>query len=242
MQRLSLLLVIALASGFAASSPGLTAESRPADASSDRFIEVTGEGSVSAAPDFARLTLGVTTSDKDARQATAANARLASALVALIKAEGVAPGDIQTSDLSISPLFTQPPPSDRSAPSISGYTVSNSVSVTVRDMSRLGALLDKAVSAGANTVYGIAYGQNDPGALLDKARPLAVADAKRKAEIYARAAGVEVGRLMRLTEEGGARPAPFAARAYAQGAASTPIEAGEDKLTVVVTAQFELTQ
>ena len=118
------------------------------------------------------------------------------------------------------------------------------LTVTVRDLPRLGALLDKAVTAGANAIYGIAYGENDPGALLDKARPLAVADARRKAEIYASAGGAKIGRLMELTEEAGVQPpVGFAARAYAPGgAAATPIEAGEDKLRVIVTARFELTQ
>ena len=121
--------------------------------------------------------------------------------------------------------------------------MSNNVTVTVRDISSLGALLDKAVAAGANAIYGIGYGENDPSALLDKARPLAVADARRKAEIYAARRGAKIGRLMELTEEAGARPVAFAARAYAPGAAApTPIEAGEDKLTVTIMARFELTQ
>ena len=92
-------------------------------------------------------------------------------------------------------------------------------------------------------MYGVSYGENDPGALLDKARPLAVADARRKAEIYANAGGSKIGRLMSLTEQPGASPVRFAGRASIQSAsAPTPIEAGEDKLTVSITAQFELTQ
>ena len=90
----------------------------------------------------------------------------------------------------------------------------------------------------------IGFGENDPSALLDKARPLAVADARRKAEIYAAAGGAKIGRLMELTEQsGGEQPVAFATRAYAPGAgAATPIEAGEDKLRVTITARFELTQ
>jgi uncharacterized protein len=146
--------------------------------------------------------------------------------------------------MSISPTFSQPSPGQARAPEITGYSVSNNVSVTVRDLPRLGALIDKAVAAGANSIYGVSYGQNDPSALLDKARPLAVADARRKAEIYASAGGAKIGRLMELSEEPGAQPpVGFAARAYvAGGAAATPIEAGEDKLRVIVTARFELTQ
>jgi uncharacterized protein YggE len=219
-------------------------ETRLIDINNDRWVEVTGEGAIAAAPDFARLTLGVTTAGKDAGETMAANAKTASALVALIKSEGVAPVDIRTSSMSISPMFSQQSPGQAREPSITGYSVSNDVTVIIRDIPRLGALLDKAVSAGANSIYGIAYGQNDPSALLDKARPLAVADARRKAEIYAKAGGAQIGRLMALTEEAGAQPpVAFATRAYLPSPpAATPIEAGEDKLKVTVTARFELTQ
>ncbi len=221
----------------------LSAQPRLIEYNADRWIEVSGEGSVRATPDFATVTLGVTTTGKDAREAMAANAKSANALVALIKSEGVSLADIQTSDVSISPMFSNQPPAQASAPTIIGYSVSDNVTVTVRDISRLGALLDKAVGAGANAIYGIGYGENDPSALLDKARPLAVADARRKAELYAAAGGAKIGRLMELTEEPGARPVAFAARAYAPGAAApTPIEAGQDKLTVTIMARFELTQ
>jgi len=221
----------------------LSAQPRLIEYNADRWIEVSGEGSVRATPGFATVTLGVTTTGKDAREAMAANAKSANGLVALIKSEGVSPADIQTSDVSISPMFSNQPPAQASAPTIIGYSVSDNVTVTVRDISRLGALLDKAVGAGANAIYGIGYGENDPSALLDKARPLAVADARRKAEIYAGAGGAKIGRLMELTEEPGARPVAFAARAYAPGAAApTPIEAGQDKLTVTIMARFELTQ
>jgi uncharacterized protein len=239
--RLSLIAILA---ALAPLSPAPAFETRLIDLTNDRWIEVTGEGAVGAAPDFARVTLGVTTAGKDAGEAMATNAKSASALVTLIKSEGVAPADIRTSAVSISPVFSQPSPGHPGEPAITGYSVSNDVTVIVHDIPRLGALLDKAVGAGANAIYGIAYGENDTGALLDKARPLAVADARRKAEIYARAGGAQIGRLMELTEEAGAQPpVGFAARAYAPaGAAATPIEAGEDKLKVTVTARFELTQ
>ncbi len=234
--------LIAFLATLAAVSPALSAETS-ASGGNDRWVEVTGEGSVSAAPDFARVTLGVASTGKNAGEAMAANAKAANALVSLIKSEGVAPADIQTSEMSISPMFSQASPGQQTAPTIAGYSVSNNVAVTLRDISRLGALLDKAVAAGANSIYGVGFGHNDPSALLDKARPLAVADARRKAEIYANAGGARIGRLMVLTEETG-RQAPMAfSRAYAASAsAPTPIEAGEDKLTVTVTARFELTQ
>ena len=238
--RLGLALIACLAA--LAASPAAALD-RPTDTGSDRWVEVTGEGSVGAAPDFARVTLGVTSTGKNAGEAMAANAKAANALVSLIKSEGVAPADLQTSEVSISPMFAQPSPGQQTAPTITGYSVSDNVAVTLRDIPRLGALLDKAVAAGANSVYGVGFGHNDPSALLDKARPLAVADARRKAEIYASAGGARIGRLMVLTEEPGSQPPVAFSRAYATAAsAPTPIEAGEDKLTVTVTARFELTQ
>jgi uncharacterized protein YggE len=233
---------IAFLAALAAISPAQAVE-RLIDISNDRWVEVAGEGSVSAAPDFAELTLGVTNTGKNAGDAVAANAQAANALVALIKAEGVAPADIQTSTVSVSPMFSQPSPNQETAPTVTGYSVSNNVSVRLRDIPRLGALLDKAVTAGANSIYGIGFGHNNPSALLDKARPLAVADARRKAEIYAAAGGGRIGRLMVLTEEAGRQPPMAFSRVYtAAAAAPTPIEAGEDKLTVTVNARFELTQ
>ena len=219
------------------------AESRPADVDQARWVEVTGEAGVSAAPDFARVTLGATTTGKDAREAVAANAKAVNALIALIKGEGVGAADIQTSSLSINPQFSNPRPgAPNNEPTIVGYNVSDMVTVTVRDISRLGSLIDKAVDAGANAMFGVSYGENDPSALLDKARPLAVADARRKAEIYANAGGARIGRLMELSEQTGAQPTPFAGRVYARSAAApTPVEPGEDRLTVSITARFELT-
>ena len=239
--RLRLVLITFLAA-LAAIPPASSLE-RSSDSSDDRFVEISGEGSVSAAADFARVTLGVTSTGKNAGEAMAANAKAANALVSLVKAEGVAPADIQTSELSISPMFSQAPPGQQTAPTITGYSVSNNLTVTLRDIPRLGALLDKAVAAGVYSIYGIGFGHNDPSALLDKARPLAVADARRKAEIYATAGGARIGRLMVLTEEAGRQMPVAFSRAFAAGApAPTPIEAGEDKLTVTVTARFELTQ
>ena len=209
-----------------------------------RYIEVTGQGHVEVAPDFARLTLGVTTTGKDASEALAANAKSVNALVALIKAEGVGAKDIQTSDLSISPIMNNPRSGAEEQRRIVGYTVSNTVTLTARDIGKLGALVDKAVDSGANAIYGVACGENDPDALLDAARPKAMEDARRKAEIFAKASGAKIGRLLWLTEDTGAGSMPtprmYAAR-MADAAPPTPVEPGQNRLTVSVTARFELT-
>ncbi len=166
MRRSPSLFLLAIIQAMAI-SPAVALETRLVDVTNDRWVEVSGEGSVSATPDFARVTLGVATTGKEAREAMAANAKAANALVSLIKSEGVSPTDIQTSGLSISPIFVNQPSAQTGTATITGYSVSNSVTVDVRDISRLGALLDKAVAAGANAVYGISFGTIR--ALLDRA-------------------------------------------------------------------------
>ncbi|RBP04556.1 hypothetical protein DFR50_13933 [Roseiarcus fermentans] len=236
------LTLLAGAAALIAAGAATAAAQSQAAVGPSRSIEVTGEASVEATPDFALVTLGVTTTGKDAGQAMAANARATTDLIAALKGEGVAAADIQTSSLSVSPNFANPPPGAVAPPAIVGYSVGNMVTVTVRDLARLGPLLDKAVAGGANALNGVVFGENDASALLDKARPLAVADARRKAEIYAAAGGAKVGRLMQLSEGAGGQPSPFQPRMYAAAkAVSTPIEAGRDRLTAAVTARFELT-
>ena len=201
---------ITILTTLAAASPAAALD-RLVDIGDVHWVEVTGEGSVNAPPDFARVMLGVTNTAKTAGEAMAANANAANALVSLIKSGGVAPADIQTSEVSISPMFSQPAPGQRTAPTITGYSVSNNVAVTLRDIPRLGALLDKAVTAGANSIYGVGFGHNDTSALLDSARTAALADANRKANVYAIGAGARIGRT------------PDAHRGAKQDAADRPL-------------------
>ena len=243
MRALSVLLGAAtLALACAAATAPAAAQPRLVEVDQSRSIEIVGEASVEAAPDFASVTLGVTTAAKDAGAALDANSKAVAALIAALKGDGVAAADIQTSSLSVSPNFASRKPGSTDAPEIVGYTVANMVTVTARDLSRLGGLIDKAVGQGANAMYGVAFGQSAPGALLDKARPQALADARRKAEIYAAAAGAKLGRLMNLSEQVGGQPLLAPRRVFAATAAAPPpIEAGQDKLTVTVTARYELT-
>jgi len=242
MRRRASLFIVASMFGALGAPAARASETQAAGAARERWIEVTGEGSVDVKPDFARVTLGVTTTGKDASEAVAANAKAVNALIGLLKSDGIAPADVQTSSLSITPQFSNPRQGSASEPAIVGYSVSNMVTVTERDIPKLGALIDKSVGAGANAMYSVGYGENDPSALLDKARPLAFADARRKADLYAAAAGARLGPLLRLAEQGGAQPIPMAGRLYAKAAAAapTPIEPGEDRLNVSVTARFEL--
>jgi uncharacterized protein len=199
-------------------------------------IEATGESTVSAKPDYATIVIGVQSNSKNAQAALADNSKATANLIEALKGAGIEGKDIQTSDFSIWPQMTGV---GRAEPTtISGYSVSNHVRTTIRDVTRLGEILDKAVASGANSVNGIHFGIANSSALLDQARKAAFADAKRKAELYANEAGVKLAGIASL-EETGAGPAPFAVSAGLERA-NAPIEAGESKLSIGVRVRFEI--
>ena len=202
----------------------------------DRLITVTGEGTVSVPPDMATIHLGVTTQAASAREASDANARRMTALLTAIKAGGITASDIQTTSLSL-----QPQMGGGNTPRITGFQASNQVTVKVRDLSALSGLLDKTIAAGANDVSGIEFSVSDRSRALDRARKDAVDDARRKAELYAAAAGVKVGAVVTINETTDQPPVRPMMRTMRE-AASVPIEPGEQKLQVSVTVAYELTQ
>jgi uncharacterized protein YggE len=199
-------------------------------------IEASGEGTVSAKPDYAMIVIGVQSNSKTAQAALADNSKATANLIEALKGAGIEAKDIQTSNFSIWPQMSGV---GRAEPTtIIGYNVSNHVRTTIRDVTRLGEILDKAVTAGANSVNGIHFGLANASALLDEARKAAFADAKRKAELYAGEAGVKLAGIASL-EETGANPMPFV-MAASDARANAPIEAGESKLSVGVRVRFEI--
>jgi uncharacterized protein YggE len=202
----------------------------------EKLLTVTGEGTVAAAPDSAVIRLGVSSTGKTARAASDANDREMTVVLAAIKESGVADRDIQTTSLSLQPQYD---PSKTGAARLIGFQANNQVTVKIRDVGRLPTVLDRAIAGGANEMSGIEFVVSEQGKLLDKARTEAIADARRKAELYATAAGMKVGRVMAISEEGSAPP-PRAFQALRAGAA-TPIAPGEQMLRAVVTVSFELT-
>ena len=202
----------------------------------EKLLTVTGEGMVTAAPDAALIRLGVSSQGKTARAASDANAREMTVVLAAIKESGVADRDIQTTSLSLQPQYEQ---NKTGAPHLIGFQANNQVTVKIRDVERLPAVLDRAIASGANEMSGIEFVVSDQAKLLDKARIDAVADARRKAELYANAAGMKVGRVMTISEEG-AVPQPRPYQAMRAGAAA-PIAPGEQTLRAVVTISYELT-
>jgi len=202
----------------------------------DKLVTVTGEGVVSAVPDNAVIRLGVSSQGKTARAASDANAKEMTAVIAAIKESGVADRDIQTTSLSLQPQYDA---NKTGAARLIGFQANNQVTVKIRDVSRLPAVLDRAIAAGVNEMSGIEFVVSDQAKLLDQARSAAIADALRKAELYANAAGMKVGRVMSISEEGSGSPSPTF-KAMRAGSA-VPIAPGEQMLRAVVTVSYELT-
>jgi len=201
----------------------------------DRLVTVIGEATVTAAPDAAVIRIGVSSQGKTARAASDANAKEMTAVLAAINQSGVADQDVQTSWLSLQPQYD---PSKGGAARLIGLQANNQVTVKIRDIGKLPAVLDRAIAAGANEMSGIEFVVSEKSKLLDKARAAAIADAYRKAELYANAAGMKVGRVAAIAEEGSA-PAP---RPFQQlRATASPIAPGEQTLRSVVTVSYELT-
>ena len=200
------------------------------------MISVTGEATVAVAPDQAQIEGGVSSDARTAREASEANnAAMGKVLVAL-KAAGVAEKDFQTSRLSLQPQYAP----NRSGPSpITGYRASNHVTIRVRDVSKVAAVIDTLVGAGANEIGGINFMVSEASKLLDGARAEAIADARRKAEIYAKAAGVALGAPIEISEGGGMAPMPFRKMSVAMTAAA-PVAQGEETLQVSVKVSWAI--
>jgi hypothetical protein len=227
-----LALALVLAAGLAA--PAM------AEDTFHRTVTLSGSGETMAAPDLARVTSGVQTDAKTAREALTANNRAMTAVVEGLKQAGIAEKDIQTSNFSVGPRYEYPP---NARPVLVGYQVSNTVTVTVRDLAKIGELLDRIVTLGSNTINGIGFSIDDPEKLEDEARRLAIADARRKAELYAAAGGFKLGRILTVAESdrGGPQPpTPFMRAAKMDAAESVPIQGGEQSVAIQVNVTWEI--
>ncbi len=207
-------------------------------------IQVTGSGTAAVAPDMATLSLTVTREAETARAALDANNQAMAAVIAEMKKTGVADRDLQTSGFAISPRYIYPKPGSTSEPPrIVGYEVSNSLAVRVRDLSKVGEVLDKSVSLGVNQGGNISFTNDDPSAALTEARLKAVAEALAKAATLAEAAHVGVGRILEISEGGGGpRPVVMACAMAVESAGQVPVATGENSYTVTVTVTFAIDQ
>lgn len=203
-----------------------------------RQIVVQGQGVVTADPDMAIISLGVT---REARTASAAMDAASAAtleVLASIRQAGVAQRDVQTSSVDLSPRWDQ---SQNGRPILSGYVASNTLSVRVRALDELGSLLDSAVGTGANTTNGLTFTVAEPRRLEDEARALAVRDARARAELLAEAAGVTLGQVVTISEAGVAMPpSPLMRAAAMEQSMAVPVATGEVEYRVSVDVVFDI--
>ncbi|KAB2720648.1 SIMPL domain-containing protein [Brucella intermedia] len=210
-------------------------------------IAVTGEGTMTASPDMAILNLSVLREAKTAREAMTANNEAMAKVLEAMKKAGIEDRDLQTGGINIQPRYVYP--DDKNGlkePSITGYTVSNSLTVRVRDLTKVGNVLDESVTLGINQGGDLNFVNDNPAATINEARKRAVADAIAKAKTLADAAGVGIGRLIEINEQ--SRPpmpmpiarAQFKTMADAAPQGSVPVEAGENSYNVSVNVVFEI--
>jgi uncharacterized protein YggE len=217
----------------------LLATSALAETTPPPAISVTGEANVSVPPDQAQIEAGVTSDAKTAREASdAINAAMGKVLLAL-KGAGIEEKDYQTSRLSLQPQFATSSKATERPPGIVSFRASNRVTVKMRDVSKVANVIDVLVGAGANDIGGINFSVTQASKHLDEAREKAIADARRKAEIYARAAGVTLGEPISISEEGGATPV-FRSKVAAPMAAGAQVAPGEETLSVTVGVSWEI--
>lgn len=210
-------------------------------------VSINGHGEVTATPDTAYVGSGVTTQGASAREALDANSTAMADLLAALEDAGIDVKDIQTSGFSVNPNYVYSDQRDANGysqpPRINGYQVSNAVTVRVRAVDTLGAVLDRAVSVGANTINGVSFTVADPSVLLDQARKLAFADAKAKGSLYAAAAGAKLAEVVSIMESSAnSAPQPYMVKAMAEAAPrdEVPVSAGELSFAIDVAIQWRL--
>ena len=219
--------------------PAVPALAQAPDGREPDSVSVTGVGKSAVTPDRASVSAGVQTLAASVQAAVQENNARVSAIVAALRKLGLADKDIRTSQLSIYPQQDHQPGKQ---PRITGYQVSNTVSVTFDKPAEAGRFLQAVVDAGANTVSGLSFSVSDPARGRDQALQAAYADARAKAETLAKASGRSVGRALWISEGAAVMPPPRP-RAFARGAemqASMPVEPGEEELTFSVSVTFEL--
>lgn len=228
-------------SGIASAQAETPAVPVSEQAEAPRTITVSGSGQAALTPDIAYVTIGVRTEGKDAAEAVSENSQQTQDVIQAIRDAGIAARDVRTTNFSIYP---QQNFNNEGQPQEITYVVENSVYVTVRDLDLIGSLLDEAVQAGANSIYGIQFDVADKAQALSGARTEAINNARSVAEEVAQAAGVELGDVQSINVYGSSAPGPmFAARggvAVAEAAMDVPVSAGDMILTVDVQVVYAI--
>ena len=204
-------------------------------------INLTGIGKIDHAPDTAMINLGVQIEAKTAADAMAQQAAAMNGVFAAVKSAGIADRDMQTGNLSLNPVYEYP---NNARPRLTGYQASNQITIKVRKLDMLGKTLDAVVKAGGNTINGVTFSIDQPDKFQNDARVEAIKDAAAKAELYAKAVGYKVKRIVTISKlDYSPQPVPMMAmRMQDMAAEATPIAAGEVSLTQTVNVMFELTK
>lgn len=229
--------VLPLALLLLAAAPAVKAQVPPPPPAT---LVVRAEATRTAAPDLAVLSAGVVTQAPDAAAAMAENGRRMNAVVAALRRAGVEPRDLRTSQLSVQPQYRY---GEGRAPAITGYQAANQVTVRLRDLARIGPVVDALVKEGANRIDGPSFAIEKPEPLLDEARAEAVRAARARAELLAAAAGVRIVRVLAIEEQGAGpefRPVMRGMAAAPMDSAVPPVEAGESELRAGVTVTYEI--
>lgn len=237
-----LLLAFALATALPMTSHARPAADLAASATQGTLLSVSATAEASRTPDIATLSTGVVTQAADANAAMRDNAVQMDRMLAALRAAGIAPRDIQTSGINLNPQYRY---TENQPPAIVGYQASNTVNVKVRELARLGKVLDALVAQGANQINGPSFGIDQPEAALEEARLAAVKKAQAQAQTYARALGLQVKRIVSISEGGASLPRPvpmMRAMAADAGFKETAVAPGESTVSVSVEMVFELGQ
>jgi uncharacterized protein len=203
----------------------------------ERTVTVSATGSAIAEPDIAHITAGVVTEAGTAKDAIARNSAVMAKLIDGLKGAGIAPKDLQTTQINVEPRYAQA--KEGRAAAINGYRVSNLVRLTVRDVNRVGEIADLSISLGANQINQISFAVSDAEKLTDEARRNAMENARRRAELYAKAAGAELGSVLRISEDLPDLGPGVTAYTFRKSA-PPPIEAGTRRLVVEVSVVYAL--
>lgn len=253
---------LAIAAGATSAAQAQLPTANPVLAPAETLLVVSGEGQSRRVPDMAVFSAGVVTQGKTGGDALSANATRMDEVVKALNRAGIADRDIQTSALSLQPQYSNPEqeaeirarmtrepyvaPAQPQAPRIIGYEARNNVQVRVRELGEMGRIIDTLVQAGANQVDGPSFTLDQPKAALDEARTEAVREARSRAELYARAAGLRIARILSISEGGGYYPQPIIVTGRMAGAPPapppppSPVVPGELMLGATVSVQFAL--
>ncbi|MBY5469015.1 SIMPL domain-containing protein [Rhizobium leguminosarum] len=239
----TVLMTALLALPLAAAAPAFAQEMKPREP----VISVTGDGESSVAPDMAIVNFAVVKQAKTAREALDENNKAMNDVLAALKSGGIAERDLQTSGFSIQPQYNYPQPVDgqQQQPQLIGYQTINSVTVRLRDLAKLGAVIDQSVSLGNNQGGDIQFTNDKPDAAIEEARKDAVAEAVKKAKTLSEAAGVKLGRIIEINENvPRAMPQPVYRATMMKEAsdAAVPVQSGENNYNVSVTVTFAIEQ